>query len=102
MKFIRGKGVDNPGDRGPGTQGHTCVEIPNSSGKEAAVIACCKKPRISLFVPFWNDCHNWFDDCLGNNGLPDPEIYGRWYFPDDAFNDYKRAIFIGGPWWGNK
>jgi hypothetical protein len=39
------------------------------------------------------------DDCLGNNGLPDPEIYGRWYFPDDLLKDYRRAMFIGGPWW---
>ena len=97
---FKGKGVSNPGDTGPDTEGHTCVEIPGSEGKEASTMACCNTPKGGLFVPGKNDCHNWIDDCLLNNGLSTPQIYGRVYGPTELLWDYKRTIFIGGPWPG--
>jgi hypothetical protein len=82
---FKGKGVDNPGDRGPGTKGHTCVEIPGSKGKESDVMGCCNTTRYGLFSLWLNDCHNWVDNCLDKNGLPSPNIYGRFWGLEDIF-----------------
>jgi RHS repeat-associated protein len=78
-------GEDADGDKGPGTPGHTCVEIPGSDGKEDAVMDCCFTMKFRPFFPLINDCHNWGDRCLNKNGLDDP--------PLDRFNEefWKRA-----------
>ena len=67
-------GEDAEGDKGPGTPGHTCVEIPGSDGKESAVMECCRRVSFSPFFPGVNDCHNWVDRCLSKNGLDDPPM----------------------------
>jgi RHS repeat-associated protein len=94
-----GRGMHKPKDLGPGRD--TCVEIPNSAGKESAVMGCCRTPRTHLFVPLAHDCHNWFDGCLGSNGLSDPDINGR-FTADDIINElppkYIHYSFLGGPW----
>jgi hypothetical protein len=87
---FRGKGVYNRGYRGPGTENHTCVEIPGSEGKESTVMDCCKTPRYGFFSVWLNDCHNWVDDCLDKNGLPSPSVYGRfWGLEDVIFGIFK-------------
>jgi len=96
--MFTGRGMNKRRDRGP--KEDTCVQIPNSSGKEQKVMDCCRKPRGHVFIPLVHDCHDWFGDCLKNKGLPDPEIYGRFYDLEDLLLDYKIHIFIGGPWPG--
>ena len=86
--FITQKGVNNPGDNGPGTPGHTCTAIPNSSGKEAEVMKCCQGKKTHVWTPWNNDCHSFSGDCLEDSGLSNPEIYGRVYGPVDAYKDY--------------
>ena len=80
--------VSTDGDTGPGTLGHTCVAIPNSSGKEAAVMKCCQNKTTHGWCPWINDCHTFVGGCLTDNGLSDPTIYGRIYGPVDFYHDY--------------
>lgn len=73
----KGEGVDNDTDKGPGTPGHHCVEVPGSEGKEDDIMACCKKKRKQPFCPGVTDCHNWLERCFKKNGVEDPDTGGR-------------------------
>jgi hypothetical protein len=62
-----------PVDTGPGGAGQDCYPVTGSDGKEAAVMACCRKSANRWpWIPFFSDCHNKVDDCLGSNGLDSP------------------------------
>jgi len=85
--FWRQKGVDNRGDRGP-KSGHKCEEIPCSKGKAGAVMNCCSSKKTYIWRLFTNDCHTFIGECLEANGLPDPEIFGRFFPHCELLDDW--------------
>jgi len=50
--LITAYGEDCYGDKGPGTLGHTCIEIAGSEGKEDPVMNCCYTWRRSIWVSY--------------------------------------------------
>ena len=66
-------GTSSPDDLGPG--GDYCFRVDGSSGKEADVMSCCHgRANSGAYFPGVRDCHTSAGDCLGQNGLPHPEI----------------------------
>jgi RHS repeat-associated protein len=59
---------------GKGQKGETeCYQVDDSSGKEQAVMDCCRaKANQGVFVPYAHDCHDAADRCLKENGLASP------------------------------
>jgi hypothetical protein len=61
---------------GPEDSGVTCTRVPDSNGKEADAIKCCREKANAK--PYWIpgiwDCHNPLDDCLEEAGIPPEHI----------------------------
>jgi RHS repeat-associated protein len=66
-------GSGNPSKPEKGPSVDNCTKVPDSDGKEAAVMACCKKTGSSgIWLPIANDCHKKVNDCLSAKGLTSP------------------------------
>jgi len=60
---------------GPPDSGVRCERIPNSNGKEADAIKCCRdKANKGVWFPGLNDCHNPLDKCLKDAGISPRDI----------------------------
>ena len=71
-----GKGsAINCKEDGPGED--ECRRVSGSSGKENGVMNCCRLTADDgNWVPYYNDCHDAVDLCLGARGLTNPGAPG--------------------------
>jgi RHS repeat-associated protein len=105
-----GRGNQSGQETGPGTPGTTCLEVPDSTGREDELMRCCERTaNDGAFIigwvnldgqPSWwtgltnqsiNDCHSSIYRCLFASGLTSPphprigcrDCRGRYEYPNE-------------------